>query len=844
MKKIKTAVKPTAAIPAASGIHVADNPRIALRHRQAAGNPLVFILLSFLGVFGMMLSFFSMFPLQYHQGKVIAVLIACWGLFTTLFMLPKRWLLALIPCFGYVEYKIVTGWQDVTDGFMHVYNHIYRCIHCTDTDFYATFFRTGPHAEQDTTTTFLCLSMTLLILLICYITVLHPNAILGFVCTFPLIEIGLYYGLEPNFLSFAMLLTYWVALVTLDHGSGGSHHKQNHFFAKIATKRQVGRQSAVLMAGVTFGLFLTVQFALFVAGYHRTEKLNEMRAALKDRAEMLSFESISDFLSSIPEALGMDTDSGVRKLGQLDEIRYNYKPVLKLSLSDETMTDLYLRGYVGASYTGDGWNTLPDEVVDDNRKLFDQFAENGMFPQDFLGMNMALLSQQPQLTLDIHAESKHEKYNYAPYGVLSAGAYQYITDARLKGQDTRNYPMSFYAQSYTDTAFIPTLHDRYLANRYTVVPMEYINNEQSYAAFVRKNYLDVPDTQEMDEIRSWLGIAPLSAESTAEEIAATISQIQNLLTDTATYTLAPGATPTGEDFIHYFLLSSKKGYCTYFASAGVMLCRMAGIPARYVEGYVSTYEDQNTTNRRNDGTYQITIDDSRGHAWGEVYIDGIGWVPVEFTATASLFYNRNQMSQSTDTPSTQTNQAPAGTTTASKATTTVKVTTVATGTGNGNSGNHSHGGQGLSLSSGSVRVLLTVLGVLLLISITALVFMLRHRRICKRRSNGLDTKNTNAAALAGYEYLLELLRFMGITDKNRIPVFFAAQAEQDCIYLADAQMVKATEIAQEATFSTHSVSQENAAYVTALARQVALQLLADARPLRRLYLRYILNLAE
>ena len=48
----------------------------------------------------------------------------------------------------------------------------------------------------------------------------------------------------------------------------------------------------------------------------------------------------------------------------------------------------------------------------------------------------------------------------------------------------------------------------------------------------------------------------------------------------------PGEVPSGEDFVSYFVLTSKSGYCTYFASAlGVMAC-IAGIPSRYIEGYL------------------------------------------------------------------------------------------------------------------------------------------------------------------------------------------------------------------------------------------------------------------
>jgi hypothetical protein len=52
--------------------------------------------------------------------------------------------------------------------------------------------------------------------------------------------------------------------------------------------------------------------------------------------------------------------------------------------------------------------------------------------------------------------------------------------------------------------------------------------------------------------------------------------------------------------------------------------RYYGIPARYVEGYLITPEDiQNSPG----GT--IEVSQSAAHAWTEIYVDGVGFVPVE-----------------------------------------------------------------------------------------------------------------------------------------------------------------------------------------------------------------------
>ena len=77
------------------------------------------------------------------------------------------------------------------------------------------------------------------------------------------------------------------------------------------------------------------------------------------------------------------------------------------------------------------------------------------------------------------------------------------------------------------------------------------------------------------------------------------------------------------DFVEQFLFEEKKGYCTYFATSLAVMGRIADIPTRYVEGYLS-----NSTKNKT-GEYDVTA--NRAHAWVEAYIEGMGWVTFEPT---------------------------------------------------------------------------------------------------------------------------------------------------------------------------------------------------------------------
>lgn len=96
--------------------------------------------------------------------------------------------------------------------------------------------------------------------------------------------------------------------------------------------------------------------------------------------------------------------------------------------------------------------------------------------------------------------------------------------------------------------------------------------------------------------------------------------------DQARYDLGTDPMPEGEtDFALWFLEESGTGYCTHFASAAVVMLRAAGIPARYVTGYLVDAEAGRTVN--------VTMKEA--HAWVEAYIGGIGWMVMEPTPGAA-----------------------------------------------------------------------------------------------------------------------------------------------------------------------------------------------------------------
>ena len=82
---------------------------------------------------------------------------------------------------------------------------------------------------------------------------------------------------------------------------------------------------------------------------------------------------------------------------------------------------------------------------------------------------------------------------------------------------------------------------------------------------------------------------------------------------------APNATQVDTSLPDF--VAAGAGVCQDYAHAMLALCRMAGIPARYVSGYVHPHPHSRETLLGSEGS----------HAWVEVFLPGNGWVGYDPT---------------------------------------------------------------------------------------------------------------------------------------------------------------------------------------------------------------------
>lgn len=144
------------------------------------------------------------------------------------------------------------------------------------------------------------------------------------------------------------------------------------------------------------------------------------------------------------------------------------------------------------------------------------------------------------------------------------------------------------------------------------------SDSTEYPEWVTDNYLAVPPV--VSEPVSILAHEVIGASQTPYEKTVAITRY---LRENYLYDPSINPPPDGTDPTVYFLFSTRRGFCTYYATAEVLLLRAVNVPARIVVGF-SQGERLPESN-----TYLVQMKNL--HAWPEVYIPEYGWVPMEPT---------------------------------------------------------------------------------------------------------------------------------------------------------------------------------------------------------------------
>lgn len=440
------------------------------------------------------------------------------------------------------------------------------------------------------------------------------------------------FGLEPNYIAFTSVVAVCTASIAFEISSS----------EKIAAEKC---GSAVFSSGLTAAIIAAVCFggvilAVKLFGYERPKQIDDMYNNITGHIENGDIhEAIDKIVTVAIKKTGSGGAINHGKLGEFGDISFDDETVLQVTMPKSGET-VYLRGFVGSVYTGRSWEELPASRLRELNEITDNFTLNGLSPLLLDSYNLKYSrdvtspsSSLPQYSFAVKNVSASRDYLYMPYNLVpeSVSRYAIQNDSSFSGGE----------DSYIGQYYDPVNYYSYqnLFRKKWSIPASLAADEAAYRQFVYENYMDVPASFAPEDIFNESYYQYITAEeimtgkSTLDEMTVfnrKLYYIKNWLKNNCEYSLSAGKLPIGEDFINYFI-ENKKGSCSHFASTAAIMCRYAGIPARYVEGYIIKPKDfPYGTQTGQSATVDIT--DTRGHAWVEIYIDGFGWYPVEFTS--------------------------------------------------------------------------------------------------------------------------------------------------------------------------------------------------------------------
>lgn len=300
------------------------------------------------------------------------------------------------------------------------------------------------------------------------------------------------------------------------------------------------------------------------------------------------------------------------------------------TVSGDTPGRVYLRGVSSASYTGSAWEPLEDDDYAEIGLDGDNNLIHGVSPFNL----PSLTASEPDYSeLRIDYSNSLSGCMYAPYQLATAPdeieGVTFQNDSWLSRRFGIQQKNLFYRpDAAPESAMLlprtaagaEEVYRKFVYDNYTSLPSDFQQTVDRWEQRLNQILEENPEAQAR-AMESWGNVIRLYPPGRYDHPLLLADWYALLLELTSKYDLDTPYTPDGADFVDYFLNESHRGYCVHFASAGVLLMRASGVPARYVEGYTTVVPKFGTA----------SVLDSDAHAWVEIYLDGYGWYPVDMT---------------------------------------------------------------------------------------------------------------------------------------------------------------------------------------------------------------------
>ncbi len=636
------------------------------------------------------------------------------------------------------------------------------------------------------------------------------------------------------------LIAYLAVTLYISHSSFHTNKVYNNDQKQLL--HRVNSSAALWLCVISLAAFFIIRILLPKDQESAEQQIRVTRDQIQTAMMNFSLEDVTDKMSDLKILPKKYSGGGLSggKLGTQGKIRYDYEEQLKITAPLSAMEyGVYLKGYAGVVYTGNSWesyqdgmdsictsvmNQLPKEMFspfNQVSQLFSVSKSSQLYITDAFNSGFAgslMIMPFTSYKMSVEYKGANEDYMYLPYftDLSMNNNIKYVKDlyTEVKGNQ-ETYDVQFYNMT--------NLYEMYLQYPEKVDLLESLGSglngyglyEGMYRDFVYQAYTVLPE-EGLDLLKNEFSSQWMEHPSNSEKMDKLL-YVKDYLDQKTSYSLAPGKLPKGKDFVEYFLYENKIGYCAHYASAATLILRTMGIPARYIEGYAVGPDDVLNSSKEEieelsvsstKGSKEVTVSvlDSNAHAWVEIYFDGIGWIPMDFTpALGPNFGTLGESEEVNPTPTT----APTLTPTAKPTPTTLpKNETPTQMPPKQNTPDQPE----IQNKSGVYAAVIDVLKVLLSVASIALLIIIIFYVYRKNKLNKLWNQNVKAIVLfTRMEKILLACHALG-EKRNRLEDN-EEFVKQNCPYVEEEEFSYCMEVVRRARFGKDRISAAELALV-------------------------------
>ena len=288
---------------------------------------------------------------------------------------------------------------------------------------------------------------------------------------------------------------------------------------------------------------------------------------------------------------------------------------------------LHLKGFVGSKYTAKGWENNDENIYGGKFAGIIKWIETeGVYPLEqeanfvYNTVDAKEMSEEDVVENQVIVENKNASQKY-----------QYVTESLVNRKNLIapkkdvNFVASYFNKrdkytfntiSIRNDSYLDYTDVKWLRNgaRSSSRMEKFAVSESNYRDFANAAYLNIPKDEKK--------ILSANIPECSSNVHDAISTVRSYLRGQIKYSTKTKEYDNQTNYLAQVLLKDRRGFSPQFSSIATLMFRYYGIPARYVEGYY-------TSNPKKQQDLKLT--NRNAHAWVEVYMNGLGFIPVEVT---------------------------------------------------------------------------------------------------------------------------------------------------------------------------------------------------------------------